>query len=144
MGSADEDFARWELELAFTWHVVHQIVAVDGAVTAAERAFVDRSLPEGMLEKARFVRGAAFTPRFDAALGEALLVLPTLPKDDRARIVRTLFRAALADDEFVREEESTVRRAARLLHLQEADYLDILDGLVTGEVPLEDGTEEGA
>lgn len=140
----DEDFARWELELAFTWHVVHQIVAADGQVTEAEREFVGRNLPQGVLEKAGFVTATGFTPRFEAALGEALLLLPTLPKDDRAQIVRTLFRAAVADDDFARNEEVTVRRAARLLNLHEADYLDILDALVTSEVTLEDGTEDGS
>ncbi len=140
----DEDFARWELELAFTWHVVHQIVAADGQVTDTERDFVGRNLPQGVIEKAGFVKGDAFTPRFEAALGEALLLLPTLPKDDRAQIVRTLFRAAVADDDFARNEEATVRRAARLLNLHEADYLDILDALVTSEVTLEDGTEDGS
>jgi uncharacterized tellurite resistance protein B-like protein len=138
---ADDDFARWELELAFTWHVVHQIVAADGVVGDDERAFVGRHLPEARLQEAGFVNGGAFTPRFEAALGEALLLLPTLPVDDRCRIVETLYRAAIADEHFARSEEATVRRAARLLALQEAEYLRILDGLVTSEVTLESPEE---
>lgn len=142
---SDEDFARWELELAFTWHVVHQIVSADGTVTDEERAFVGRHLPEGMLQKAGFVGpGGRFTPRFDAALGEALLVLPTLPLADRQQIVRTLFRAAVADDDLARDEETTVRRAARLLALHEPEYLEVVDSLVTSEVVLEDGTEDAS
>jgi uncharacterized tellurite resistance protein B-like protein len=138
----DEDFARWELELAFTWHVVHQILEADGGVSEVERAFVLRHLPAGVLQKAGFVDAAGgFLPRFQDALGEALLVLPALPVADRQQLVRTLFRAALSDDELARAEETTVRRAARLLGLGESDYLAVVDGLVTSEVTLEDGTE---
>lgn len=133
MATTDEDFARWELELAFTWHVVHQILAVDGQVTEAERAFVARQLPAGRLGEAGFLQGGPFTDRFRAALGEALLQLPTLPKDERAGIVRTLYRAAVADASFARSEAATVQRAARLLALQEPDVRDVLDTIVASE-----------
>ena len=143
MATMDEDFARWELELAFTWHVVHQILAADGEVTEAERAFVAGQLPAGRLGEAGFLQGGAFTDRFRAALGEALLQLPTLPKDERAGIVRTLYRAAVADASLARSEADTVQRAARLLGLREAEYREVLDPVVASEgAPA--GGEEGA
>jgi uncharacterized tellurite resistance protein B-like protein len=139
----EDDFARGELVLAFTWHVVHQIVDADGVVTDDERAFIGRRLPPDELERAAFVGpDGQFTKRFDAALGEALLVLPTLPLEDRTRIVETLYLAAIADEDFERSEEAIVRRSARLLGLRDEDYARILDVLVTAEVALEtDETE---
>ncbi|MEQ1507912.1 MAG: TerB family tellurite resistance protein [Myxococcota bacterium] len=137
----DEAFSPEELELAFTYHLVNQIVGADGVVAPAEARFVSRTFPPSLLASSGFVgSNGLFTPRWTEALGEALLVLPERSVEARVAIVETLFRAALADDEFLRAEASTIHRAARLLGLEDEAYAELVERLVTTEVDL-DSTE---
>lgn len=125
----DEDFSQDELKLAFTWHLVHQVCGSDGAVVEAERRFLAKRFPPVLLERCGFVEDGQFTARWNEALGEALLVLPTLPLADRSAIVDTLLRAALADDELEKSEAEVVKRAARLLGLNDGQYAALADGV---------------
>ena len=134
----DEDFSLDELKLAFTWHVAHQILSSDGVVDAAEKRFVEKTFPKLLLERSGFFdANKGFTPRWNDALGEALLTLPTLSVPERVQIVDTLFRAAVADDQFELVEGEIIRRAARLLALKDDEVSQILESLVTTEVTLE-------
>lgn len=133
----DEDFHLGELKLAFSYHIVNQILGADGKVVPAEARFFKRVFPQALMEQSRFVEEGQFTQRWHDACGEALLRLPTLPVADRQKIVEGLFKAALSDDVFEFSEEAVMARAARLLGLSADDYDDVLDRLVTSEVPLE-------
>lgn len=118
----DEAFTHEELKLAFAFHVVGQILGADGQVERGERTFLERTFPRALLERSRFLGpDGQYTARWNEALGEALLVLPTLPVGERIALVDVLFRAALADDVLELEEGAVVERAARLLALSPAD-----------------------
>ena len=134
----DEDFSQADLELAFGWHVVNQLLGADGVVVPTEQGFLERTFPRAKLAASGFVdaRGA-FTPRWQDALGEALLQLPALPVAERVRLIETLFGAALADDVFEKEEGEVVVRIARLLGLKDDEYAGVIDRLVTNEVALD-------
>lgn len=134
----DEDFSLDELKLAFSYHVVNQILGADGSVVPAEARFLEKTFPRLLLERSGFVDAkGAFTKRWHDALGEALLQLPTRSVPERVAIVDTFFRAALADEALEVAEAGIMKRAARLLGLQEEDYDQIVDQLVTSEVDLE-------
>ncbi|MEQ1570292.1 MAG: TerB family tellurite resistance protein [Myxococcota bacterium] len=134
----DEDFSLDELKLAFSYHIVNQILGSDGAVAPAEAKFLSGTFPTTLMERSGFVSGTGrFTPRWHEALGEALLRLPTLSVPERVQLIDTFFRAATADDEFLGAEAEVMRRAARLLGLQEAEFGQVLVHLVTHEVTLE-------
>lgn len=139
----DEDFSLDELKLAFTWHIVHQILGSDGVVCEAEQRFVKRTFPDLLLERSGFFTETGFTQRWQDALGEALLTLPTLSVPERVQIVDTLFKAAMADDQFEHAEGEILRRAARLIALQDEQVTQILEGLVTSEVELHTEETEG-
>ena len=134
----DEDFSLDELKLAFSYQLVNQILGSDGTVVPEEARFLERTFPKLLLERSGFVdaRGS-FTKRWQDALGEALLQLPTRTVEERVAIIDTFFRAALADDAFEVAEAGIMKRAARLLGLQEHEYDQIVDQLVTSEVDLE-------
>ncbi len=138
-----DDFGLDELKLAFSYHIVNQILDADGVVAPAETRFLQRTFPRKLFEFADFVGkgGGSFTERWREALGEALLVLPTRPRDERLGIVRTLFDAAMADDSFAAVEANVVRRAARLLALDPEDVSDMIDTLILQDLS-EDTTEQ--
>jgi uncharacterized tellurite resistance protein B-like protein len=116
----DEDVPLDQLKLAFSYHVVNQVLGADGAVVPAEAGFLARTFPPTVLERSGFVASdGRFTARWQHALGEALLQLPILPVAERVAIVDTLFDAALADDKLDVGETGIVLRAARLLGLRE-------------------------
>jgi uncharacterized tellurite resistance protein B-like protein len=139
--AVDEDFSADELKLAFSFHIVNQILGSDGMVAPEEARFLERSFPKALLERSGFLQGGRFTRRWNEALGEALLQLPVLPVTERVRIIETFFRAALADDQFAWSEGDVMKRAARLLALTPEDYGRVLDQLVTSEVTLETAEE---
>jgi hypothetical protein len=116
----DEDVPLDQLKLAFSYHVVNQILGSDGEVVPAEAGFLARTYPPTLLEQSGFVGSdGRFTERWQHALGEALLELPTLDTAERIAIVDVLFHAALADERFDVAEAGVVLRAARLLGLRE-------------------------
>lgn len=131
------DFSIEELKLAFSYHLVNQVLGADGVVAPQEFKFLHRTFPQDVLARSRFVTDGRFTRRWQEALGEALLQLPSLGVPERLSLVETLFHAALADDELTGEEAHILKRAARLLGLADRDYAALLEQLVTNEVPLE-------
>lgn len=138
----DEDFSLDELTLAFSWHMVNQILGSDGIVAPAEAKFLSRTFPKSLFTHSGFVSAKGeFTQRWYDALGEALLRLPELPIPQRSAIVATFFQAAVADDDFQWGEAEVIRRAARLLGLGDDAYADLVEALVTHEVEIE--TTEG-
>jgi uncharacterized tellurite resistance protein B-like protein len=138
-GLVDEDFSLDELKLAFSYHIVNQILGSDGSVAPAEAKFLSTTFPAELLSRSGFVSSTGrFTPRWNEALGEALLRLPTLSVPERVQIIDTFFRAATADDEFLGVEAEVMRRAARLLGLHDEEFGQVLVNLVTHEVTLEE------
>jgi hypothetical protein len=123
----DEDVPLDQLKLAFSYHVVNQILGSDGEVVPAEAGFLARTYPPALLERSGFVAAdGRFTDRWQHALGEALLQLPVLAVEERIAIVDALFDAALADERFDVAEAGVVSRAARLLGLREEQIAPLL------------------
>ncbi|HHO49830.1 MAG TPA: hypothetical protein ENK18_02915 [Deltaproteobacteria bacterium] len=136
-----EDFETDELELAFCYHIVTQILGRGDALVPEEARFLQRSFPAEVFTRARFIGAdGQYTARWHDACGEALMQLPTLPVERRLEIIASLLEATLADDVFELEEGVVIQRAARLLGLKPEEYGPLLDSLVTPEVPIE--TEE--
>jgi uncharacterized tellurite resistance protein B-like protein len=132
----DEDFSLDELKLAFMYHLAHQIVGADGVVAPDEARYVERTFPELLLSRSGFVgEDGAFTERWREALGEALLRLPVLSVAERVAMVDTLFDAAMADDSLLEVEADTVRRAARLLALDDEQVSELIERWNTVEAP---------
>lgn len=139
----EDDFMIGELKLAFSYHIVNQILDADGILEPSEARFFKRMFPTSLLERARFVDGEGkFTQRWHDACGEALLQLPGLPLADRQHLVETLFQAAMADDVFEFSEEAVMQRAARLLGIDADAYSETMDRLITSEIPLDEPVTE--
>jgi uncharacterized tellurite resistance protein B-like protein len=139
----DDDFRMGELKLAFSYHIVNQILDADGVVAPGEARFFKRMFPTSLLERAKFVdESGKFTQRWNDACGEALLQLPGLPVADRQHLIETLFQAAMADEVFEFSEEAVMQRAARLLGLDATQYSEAMDRLITSEIPLDEPVKE--
>ena len=137
----DDTFSTDELKLAFGYHLVQQIIGSDGVMSDDERWFVERTFPAALLDASGFrSEDGRFTGRWQAALGEALLQLPELPVADRVALIDTLFDAAVADSAFLNIEAETVRRAARLLALGEAQIGELMARWDTVEADRPEGT----
>ncbi|MEZ4237193.1 MAG: TerB family tellurite resistance protein [Myxococcota bacterium] len=131
-----DDFSLDELKLAFTYHLAQQIVGADGEVAPAEAQFVERTFPELLMVRSGFVaEDGSFTARWREALGEALLRLPELSVAERVAMVDTLFDAAMADASLLEVEADTVRRAARLLALDDEQVGLLVERWQTVEAP---------
>src|SRR5688500_9996346 len=108
-----DDFSLDELKLAFAYQLVHRILETDGSKVPIETRFVQKTFPADLLNRARFVQAdGTYTPRYQEALGEALLRLPTeLGTEERLGLIVTLWRAAVADGVFEDYEAASVAHA---------------------------------
>lgn len=135
----DEDFSIDQLKLAFTYHIVNQILESDADVVPAEARFLQRTFPKDLLETSGFVDASGrYTQRWQDALGEALLELPVrLPVEERLAILETFYQAAISDDDFQYIEGNILVRAARLLGLKPEQFTARLEQLIgTGSIDL--------
>ena len=112
-----DDFTLGQLELAFAYHVVQQVIMGDGVIDPGERKFVEDRFPTELMRQSGFQDGAGHaTPRFHAALGDALLELPSqLGLDEKLELIDVLLDASLADFDHHIDEGTPAARAARLL-----------------------------
>lgn len=122
-----ESFTLDELKLAFAYQLVVRIVDSDGVMVPEESRFIERTFPPAALEKAGFVKNGGFTPRFQEALGEALMALPDLDVSERLDLMETLWRAATVDGVFQGAEVEAVSHAGQLLGLTAAQVRSRID-----------------
>ncbi len=135
----DEDFTVDQLKLAFTYHIVNQILESDDEVVPAEARFLERTFPKELFETSGFVDDEGkYTQRWQDALGEALLELPVqLTVTERLKILETFYQAAIADDDFQYIEGNILVRAAKLLGLRPEQFTARLEQLIgTGSIDL--------
>jgi uncharacterized tellurite resistance protein B-like protein len=135
----DEDFTVDQLKLAFTYHIVNQILESDDEVVPAEARFLRRTFPQELFESSGFVDAEGkYTQRWQDALGEALLELPVqLSVAERLKVLETFYQAAVADDDFQYIEGNILVRAAKLLGLRPEQFTARLEQLIgTGSIDL--------
>ena len=134
-----EDFSTEQLKLAFTYHIVNQILESDDEVVPAEARFLATTFPKDLFEGSGFVDAAGkYTQRWQDALGEALLELPErLSVAERLGILEMFYKAAISDDDFQYIEGNVLVRAARLLGLKPEQFTERLEQLIgTGSIDL--------
>lgn len=134
-----EAFTVDELKLAFSYHIVNQILNSDGELVPAEAAFMRRAFPSRLFQQSGFVdEDGRYTQRWQDALGEALLELPVqLTVDQRLGILETFYQAAMADAELQYIEGTILVRAARLLGLRAEQFTARIERLIgTGSIDL--------
>ena len=134
------------LRTVFAYHVVEEVVGVDGEVTHDELSFLSVRFPrDRMLELGLFDTTGKPTERFESARGEAIIRLPTeLSWEQRVDMVRTFFDAGMADGRLERDESRVVIRAAELLQVPVDDWMRALgssDDVGELELPEPDGLE---
>ena len=133
-----DDFDLVQLELAFSYHIVTQIMDADGTLTPAEMRFIEERFPADVLQASGFVGpDGEFTQRWHNACGEALMELPMQPEADRIRLLQSVFQATLADGRFERPEGEVLLRAGRLLGLSPEVVGPVITALVDNEVDVE-------
>ena len=135
----DEVFSIDQLKLAFTYHIVNQILESDDEMVPAEARFLERTFPKEVLSGSGFVdEKGRYTARWQDALGEALLELPVrLSVEDRLTVLETFYQAAISDDDFQYIEGNILVRAARLLGLKPEQFTARLEQLIgTGSIDL--------
>ncbi|MCB9679173.1 MAG: hypothetical protein H6737_28985 [Alphaproteobacteria bacterium] len=119
-----------DLKLAFSLHVVDQIVAADDQLTKAELAFLDARFPQSVLHERGFVDedGVRTEAYHDAAM-DALERLPVeLDKASKLELLSMFFAATVADAQFELAEGGVLVDAARLLDLSDDDIDGFLEG----------------
>jgi len=112
-----------DLKLAFSLHVVDQIVAADAKLTQAELDFLEEKFPLDTLVKRGFstADGVRTDAYHDAAV-DALDRLPTeLDSDQKIALLQVFLAATLADDSFELAEGNALVDAARLLDLSDQE-----------------------
>jgi uncharacterized tellurite resistance protein B-like protein len=112
-----------DLKLAFSLHVVDQIVAADDRLTEAELAFLSSRFPNSVLVERGFATpdGVRTEAYHDAAV-DALDRLPTeLDLEAKLELLSVFFAASVADASFELAEGNQLLNAARLLDLDDDD-----------------------
>lgn len=135
----DETFTTDELKLAFTYHISNQILQSDGIMAPGETAFLRASFPEDLFAASGFVDAKGhYTPRWNDALGEALLELPVrLSVEQRLDLLETFYRAAISDGDGQYIEGNILVRAARLLGLKPSQFTARVERMFgTGSIDL--------
>ena len=135
----EEDFTIAQLKLAFTFHIVNQILESDDEVVPSEARFLERTFPKHVFENSGFIdANGRYTARWQDALGEALLELPVrLSVEERLGILETFYQAAISDDDFQYVEGKILERAAKLLALRPEQFTARMEALIgTGSIDL--------
>ncbi|MFK7926897.1 MAG: TerB family tellurite resistance protein [Myxococcota bacterium] len=117
------------LRMVFAYHVVDEVVAADGEVSAEELSFVESRWPKSrMVEAGLFDSAGKPTAEYEAARVEAVARLPTeLGAEDSLALVRVFLEAGMVDGHLERAESEVVIRAASLLNVPVDDWMKVLD-----------------
>ena len=118
-------FGLDDLKLAFSLHVVDQIVAADNQLTKAELAFLEEQFPLKRLQDRGFADASGVrTDAYHQAAMDALDRLPVqLETADKVELLSVFFAATIADEHFEAAEGNALVDAARLLDMSD-DEID--------------------
>jgi hypothetical protein len=118
-------FGLDDLKLAFSLHVVDQIVAADDQLTRAELAFLESQFPQKLLRDRGFAdEDGVRTDAYHQAAMDALDRLPhQLELDEKVALLSVFFAATIADERFEAAEGNALVDAARLLDMTD-DEID--------------------
>ncbi len=119
-------------KLAFTTHMVQQVIRADARVDPTELEFMHHTFPNQLLQRCGFVGDdGEMTPRYVEARDSALLELPDrLTQGEKLALIEVLVEASAADGEIGAEEVDVLHAAARMLHLADGAWADHLQALV--------------
>ena len=111
-----------DLKLAFSLHVVDQIVAADAQLTKAELKFLDDQFPKKrLLDRGFCDDDGVRTDAYHEAAMDALDRLPTeLDSTAKVDLLQVFLAATVADDTFEMAEGNALVDAARLLDLSDS------------------------
>ncbi len=140
-------FGLDDLKLAFSLHVVDQIVAADDQLTRAELAFLEAQFPQKLLVDRGFVDASGVrTDAYHQAAMDALDRLPhQLELDDKIALLSVFFAATIADEHFETAEGNALVDAARLLDMTDTEidmFLASRDEAAGTDVAALDAAEE--
>jgi hypothetical protein len=135
-----EDVRR--LQVAFTYHLLLEVVGSDGHVDGAELDYLEQVFPIDGLRGFGFVDGAGrLTPAFEEARDLALIELPErLTLGEKLGIVEIVAEASAADGVLTAEEADTLAAVARMLAIPDRAWRDHLDGMLRSGRLRRDGT----
>lgn len=121
-----------QLQLAFAYHRVVELIGVDHQVDDAELAFLDATFPRDELRACGLLDGdGATTPRFADAVQTALTELPQLlTLGEKLALVELVAGASAADGVLVPEEADALAAVARTLGVDDAQWLGHLEALI--------------
>lgn len=133
------------LTMVFAYHVVGSVIAADGHTSSEEAVFLERKWPLDVMVDRGFIReDGSRTAEYRAAREMALADLPNiLSQADKLALISTFMEAGLADGHLDREEAAVITRAAELLGLRSAEWMDHLAAADTlGDVELPDPEDQ--
>jgi uncharacterized tellurite resistance protein B-like protein len=119
------------LQVAFTYHLLLEVVGSDGHVDGAELDYLQRIFPIDDLEAFGFVDGdGRLTDAFEEARDLALIELPDrLTLGEKLGVVEIVAEATAADGVLTPEEADTLAAVARILGIPAGEWHTHLDGM---------------
>ena len=133
------------LTMVFAYHVVGSVITADGETSSEEAVFLERRWPlAGMVDRGFILEDGSRTDKYRRARQRALADLPDLlSQADKLDLICTFMDAGLADGHLDRDEAAVITRAADLLGLTAAEWMDHLAKRDTmGEVELPEPEEQ--
>lgn len=130
------------LQVAFTYHLLLELVGSDGHVDGSELDYLERLFPIDDLRAFGFVDGGGrLTAAFEECRDLALLELPDrLTLGEKLGILEIVAEASAADGVLTPEEADTLAAAAAMLAIPDRDWRDHVDGMLRGGRLRRDGT----
>jgi uncharacterized tellurite resistance protein B-like protein len=129
------------LQLAFTYHMVEQIIGSDEDLDPHELRYLDQVFPPALMREHGLLDAHGHhTPAFDEARNLALLELPSrLTRGEKLALIEVLVGAAAADGVLAAEEVDALHGAARMLGLDDQAWAEHLQQLIaSGRVQRDD------
>ena len=120
------------LQLAFVYHLVNQLIGIDGQVDESELDFLEQTFPRELMEDYNFIDARGnFTQTFEDARDLALVVLPErLTAGERLALMDVLIEASASDGVLEPEEGKILDAAAAMLQIETGIWIDHLDHLL--------------
>jgi hypothetical protein len=130
------------LQVAFTYHLLLEVVGSDGHVDGAELDYLEQVFPIDGLRSFGFVDGTGrLTRAFEEARDLALVDLPdVLTLGEKLGIVEIVAEASAADGLLTPEEADMLAAVARMLAIPDRAWREHLDGLLRSGRLRRDGT----
>lgn len=121
-----------QLQLAFAYHVVLELIRADANVDGTELAFLEDRFPRHDLRACGLVDAdGALVEQFAEVVQTALCELPErLTVGEKLALVEIVAGASAADGLLVPEEADALAAVARMLGVDDRQWLEHLEGLI--------------